>query len=91
MTATIDQAKFEALQGKVMTDVGGAMGLFMAYLGDQAGQERQVQPVKDMRNPVIGERPQARVGKDNLIAMGGRRIALQGRFNVVQQHLSNGG
>lgn len=32
-----DQAKFEQLQGKVMTDVGGAVGLLMAYLGDQTG------------------------------------------------------
>lgn len=38
MTATaMDQERFEALQGKVMGDVGGAIGLFMAYLGDQAG------------------------------------------------------
>lgn len=32
-----DQAKFEQLQGKVIGDVGGAVGLLMAYLGDQAG------------------------------------------------------
>jgi hypothetical protein len=32
-----NQEAFEALQGKVMGDVGGAMGLLMAYLGDQAG------------------------------------------------------
>ena len=36
-TSSIDEGKFEALQGKVMGDVGGALGLFMAYLGDQAG------------------------------------------------------
>ncbi|MCZ6828077.1 MAG: class I SAM-dependent methyltransferase, partial [Gammaproteobacteria bacterium] len=34
---TFDEGKFEQLQGKVMGDVGGAVGLFMAYLGDQAG------------------------------------------------------
>lgn len=38
MTETgFDESKFEQLQGKVMGDVGGAVGLFMAYLGDQAG------------------------------------------------------
>lgn len=35
--AGFDQEKFEALQGKVMGDVGGAVGLFMAYIGDQSG------------------------------------------------------
>jgi ubiquinone/menaquinone biosynthesis C-methylase UbiE len=33
----INQEAFEALQGKVMGDVAGAMGLLMSYLGDQAG------------------------------------------------------
>ena len=32
-----DQTKFEELQGKVLTDVGGAIGLLMAYIGDQSG------------------------------------------------------
>ena len=36
----LNQQRFEALQGKVMGDVGGAVGLFMAYLGDQAGVYR---------------------------------------------------
>ncbi len=31
----IDQTKLEALQGKVLTDVSGALGLLMAYMGDQ--------------------------------------------------------
>lgn len=35
--AQFDQAKFEALQGKVLTDVGGAIGLLMAFIGDQSG------------------------------------------------------
>jgi len=33
----ISQEKFEELQGKVFADVGGAMGVLMAYIGDQAG------------------------------------------------------
>ena len=32
-----DQAKFEALQGRVMGNIGGAIGLLMAYIGDQVG------------------------------------------------------
>ena len=32
-----DEARFEQLQGKVMTDVGGAIGLLMAHIGDQTG------------------------------------------------------
>lgn len=36
-SAAFDEVKFEQLFGKVLADVGGAMGLFMAYLGDQAG------------------------------------------------------
>ena len=36
----MDQTRFEELQGKVMGDVGGALGLLMAYIGDQAGVYR---------------------------------------------------
>ena len=35
--AAFDQAKFEALQGRVMGNVGGAVGLLLAYMGDQVG------------------------------------------------------
>ena len=31
----LDQGKLEALQGKVMTDVAGSLGLIMAYMGDR--------------------------------------------------------
>ncbi len=40
MSGEFDQAKLEALVGKVIGDVAGAMGVFMGYLGDQAGQKR---------------------------------------------------
>jgi len=36
-SANFDQAKFDELFGKVLTDVGGAIGLLMAFIGDQAG------------------------------------------------------
>ncbi len=32
-----NDSKFEELQGKILGDVGGALGLFMAYIGDQTG------------------------------------------------------
>ena len=32
-----NQEKFDELQGKVFGDVGGAMGILMSYIGDQAG------------------------------------------------------
>ncbi len=31
----VDESKLEALQGKVIGDVAGSMGLLMAYMGDQ--------------------------------------------------------
>ncbi len=37
MTETIDEVALNDLIGKVIGDVAGAMSLFMAYLGDQAG------------------------------------------------------
>ncbi|WP_416908521.1 MAG: class I SAM-dependent methyltransferase [Polymorphobacter sp.] len=35
--AQLDEAKLQELVGKVVGDVAGAMGIYMAYLGDQAG------------------------------------------------------
>ena len=40
MTAELNQEKLDELMGKVVSDVAGAMGVFMAYLGDQAGVYR---------------------------------------------------
>lgn len=37
MSEQIDNAKVEELAGKVIGDVAGALGLFMAYIGDQTG------------------------------------------------------
>ena len=37
MSEAIDEARLNELIGKVIGDVAGAMSLFMAYLGDQAG------------------------------------------------------
>ena len=37
MSETIDEARLNDLIGKVIGDVAGALGVFMAYLGDQAG------------------------------------------------------
>lgn len=35
--SSFDQARFDELQGKVMGDIGGAIGVFLSYIGDQAG------------------------------------------------------
>ena len=35
--AEVNMEKLEELAGKVVGDVAGAMGVFMSYLGDQAG------------------------------------------------------
>ncbi len=37
MAAEFDEVKFNELFGKVLGDVGGAIGLLMAYIGDRAG------------------------------------------------------
>jgi ubiquinone/menaquinone biosynthesis C-methylase UbiE len=37
MSEAVDHTKLEQLIGKVIGDVAGAMSLFMAYIGDQAG------------------------------------------------------
>jgi ubiquinone/menaquinone biosynthesis C-methylase UbiE len=37
MTQVVDEAKLNELIGKVVGDVAGAMSLFLAYIGDQAG------------------------------------------------------
>ena len=37
MSETIDPQRVEEMAHKVVGDVAGAMSLFMAYLGDQAG------------------------------------------------------
>jgi SAM-dependent methyltransferase len=36
-TTTIDQAKFEALFGKTLADIAGAVSALMAYMGDRLG------------------------------------------------------
>ena len=37
MIETIDETQLNELVGKVIGDVAGALSMFMAYLGDQAG------------------------------------------------------
>jgi 2-polyprenyl-3-methyl-5-hydroxy-6-metoxy-1,4-benzoquinol methylase len=49
--ASIDPERFEALHAKVVGDVCGALGLFMAYLGDQAGVYRAL----EKRGPCTSE------------------------------------
>src|SRR5271167_4680612 len=37
MMPDFDQSAFEKLRDKVLTDIAGAMGAFMAFIGDQTG------------------------------------------------------
>jgi len=39
-SVAIDQVRFEALMGKALTDIGGAMAVLMAYMGDRLGLYR---------------------------------------------------
>jgi ubiquinone/menaquinone biosynthesis C-methylase UbiE len=45
MAESLDEKKLEALAGKVMVDVAGAMGVLMAYIGDQAGVYRALDEI----------------------------------------------
>src|SRR4051812_21718951 len=36
-TSAIDQDKFEALMGKTLGDIGAAMSMLLAYVGDRLG------------------------------------------------------
>ena len=56
MSAVLDQQKFEALQGKVMGDVGGAIGLLMAYIGDQAGVYQALEEHGPCTHTALAER-----------------------------------
>ena len=37
MMPDFDQSAFEKLRDKVLADIAGAMGAFMAFIGDQTG------------------------------------------------------
>jgi len=56
MSAAIDDAKLEALANKAMGDVAGAMGLLMAYLGDQAGLYASLEAHGPIRSDALAER-----------------------------------
>ncbi|GAA0285702.1 class I SAM-dependent methyltransferase [Alteraurantiacibacter aestuarii] len=58
MSEQIDMAKVEAMAGKVIGDVAGAVSLFMAYMGDQAG----VFEAMDGEGPMTCEQLAARTG-----------------------------
>lgn len=54
------EAKFEQLQGKVMADVGGAVGLLMAHIGDQTGVYQALEEI----GPCTHEALAAKAGVD---------------------------
>lgn len=56
MSAAIDEGKLEALATKVMSDVAGAMGLLMAYLGDQSGLYASLEAHGPIRSDALADR-----------------------------------
>ena len=48
-----DQQVLDQLVGKVVGDVAGAMGVFMAYLGDQAGVYHAMDCKRRSNNPSV--------------------------------------
>jgi hypothetical protein len=56
----IDQSKFEALMGKALTDIGGAMAVLMAYMGDRLDLYRAL----DAHGPGTSAQIAAKAGLD---------------------------
>lgn len=50
-----NEEKFAELQGKVMADVGGAMGVLMAYMGDQAGVYKVLEDIGPCTHEELAE------------------------------------
>src|ERR1700733_14423941 len=44
MMPHFDQSAFEKLRDKVLADIAGAMGAFMAFIGDQTGVYKALEP-----------------------------------------------
>jgi len=59
-TSQIDQARLEALMGKVLGDIGGAMALLMGYMGDRLDLYREMQAA----GPATSESLAQRTGLD---------------------------
>ncbi len=51
-----DEARFEQLQGKVMADVGGAIGLLMAHIGDQTGVYQALEEVGPCSHETLADK-----------------------------------
>ena len=56
MSQAYDEKKLEALAGKVMNDVAGAMGVLMAYIGDQAGVYRALDEMGPATLPQLAQK-----------------------------------
>jgi ubiquinone/menaquinone biosynthesis C-methylase UbiE len=59
-SSAIDQGRFEALMGKALTDIGGAMAVLMAHMGDKLGLYR----VLDDHGPGTSAQIAAKAGLD---------------------------
>lgn len=56
MSLAHDEAKLEALANKVMVDVAGAIGVLMAYMGDQAGVYRALDEIGPATIPQLSQK-----------------------------------
>lgn len=56
MNTQVDEAKLQELAGKVVGDIAGAMGVFMAYIGDQAGVYRAMAGQEPMAVDELSEK-----------------------------------
>ena len=56
MTPSYDEKKLEQLQGRVMGNAAGAIGLLMAYIGDQTGIYRIMEELGPSTHKVLAQK-----------------------------------
>ena len=56
MTPSYDEKKLEQLQGRVMGNAAGAIGLLMAYIGDQTGIYRMMEELGPSTHEVLAQK-----------------------------------
>ncbi len=56
MTTSYDQKKLEELQGRVMGNAAGAVGLLMAYIGDQTGIYKAMEELGPCSHETLAEK-----------------------------------
>ena len=85
--AVVDEEPRPDLCAGVDVDAGAAVGVLRHHAGDH-GDAAQIQLVGDA---VDEDGEQAGVGEDDLLLVGGGRVAVKGGLNVGHQHLLDAG